>query len=120
MGLLAMTLKNGSYSFGMFAMMFFVVFFAYAQFFYFIYHTNLQNFYTVVASAETCMQVLWFNKEWYMPYNRSEMLALLEVRTFYASRLGNFVFCSHCTNVRAKLTIFFITATLFSLSTRKK
>ena len=57
MGLLAMTLKNGSFSLVMFAMMFFIVFFAYAQFFYFIYHTDLQNFYTVVASAETCMQV---------------------------------------------------------------
>ena len=69
MGLLAMTLKNGSFSLVMFAMMFFIVFFAYAQFFYFIYHTDLQNFYTVVASAETCMQVRESDRHPWFPFS---------------------------------------------------
>ncbi len=50
--------RNGAYSFLMFGVMFFVVFGAYAQFFYFIYHTNLKNFFTVIASAETCLQMM--------------------------------------------------------------
>ena len=58
MSLLAATLRNGAYSFLMFGVMFFVVFGAYVQFFHLIYHTNLQNFFTVVASAETCLQMM--------------------------------------------------------------
>ncbi len=57
MSLLAWTLQNGAYSMMMFGMMFFIVFFAYVTFFYLIYHTELKNFYTIIASAETCMQV---------------------------------------------------------------
>ncbi len=58
MSLLAATLKNCAKSLVMFGMMFGIMFFAYAQFFYLIYFIDLRNFSNFLYSMETCMQML--------------------------------------------------------------
>lgn len=58
MSLLASTLKDAATGLGWFAIIFFVVFFAYTQLFYMIYTTNLINFSSFLVSVETCMQMM--------------------------------------------------------------
>ncbi|CAD5112526.1 DgyrCDS1737 [Dimorphilus gyrociliatus] len=58
MSMLAATLKVGAKPLSQFAMLFLVVFFAYAQFFFLIYSQLMQTFATVIKSAETCLQML--------------------------------------------------------------
>ena len=58
MSLLAATLKYGAKPLGFFGIIFFIVFFAYAQFFYLIYFLDLPNFSNIVYTMETCLQML--------------------------------------------------------------
>jgi hypothetical protein len=58
MSLLAQTLRHGAKPLMMFGIMFSLVFFAFAQFFYFVYFMELTNFSNIIYAAETCMQML--------------------------------------------------------------
>jgi polycystin 1L2 len=58
MGMLAATLKVGAKPLLLFSIMFLVMFLAFAQFFYLIYFTELNNFRTVIHAMETCIQML--------------------------------------------------------------
>ena len=58
MSLLAQTLRHAAKPLMMFGIMFSLVFFAYAQFFYFIYVMELTNFSHIIYAVETCMQML--------------------------------------------------------------
>lgn len=58
MSMLGATLKVGAKPLSQFSVLFLVVFFSYAQFFFLIYSQLMQSFSTVIKSAETCLQML--------------------------------------------------------------
>lgn len=58
MGMLASTLRVGFKPLSLFGIMFFIMFMAFAQFFYLIYFVDLQNFRTLIHSMQTCLQML--------------------------------------------------------------
>ena len=58
MSLLAATLKHACYPLTMFGLMFSIVFLAFVQFFYYLYFINLDDFRTIVHTAETCVQMI--------------------------------------------------------------
>ena len=57
-GILASTLRYAAKSMFMFGIMFGIVFMAYAMFFYLIYFMELINFYSLISTVETLLQML--------------------------------------------------------------
>jgi len=58
MSLLASTLKHAAVSLFHFSIMFGVIFFAFAQFFYLLYFVDLDGFKTFIHASETCLQMI--------------------------------------------------------------
>ena len=57
-GMMAATLRYGRKYLMAFGVMFGIMFFAFAQYFYMIYNIELLSFSTIIRSAETCMQMM--------------------------------------------------------------
>ena len=56
--MLSSTLRHGAKDFFMFSIVFFIMFFAYVQFFFLIYKNDMIDFSSFIIAAETCLQMM--------------------------------------------------------------